>query len=183
MGCSLLVEMACNIYYCHTSLESSIFIITLKGFASLLSIYIWSWLPRFGWHFVWGTIFYFLWVHVLPEYKKMLGFFLTILKVDIVFTKNIWKEDRSNREVTAVKKLVPSNRKVMYQGNTYIVLNECGMLDEKHSGRDECTHSKEGRCQLETQMTHSIIQSNDSLVKLHKRVPLKGKNIPNTKKV
>ena len=174
--------MASNIYYCHTSLESSIFIITFKGFASLLSIIFGRDCQSLAGILSEAQLFTFF-GYMFYLNTKNCWFFLTILKVDIVFIKNIWKEVRNSREVTAVKKLVPSNRKVMYQGNTYIVLNECGMLDEKHSGRDKCTHSKEGRCQLETQMMHSIIQSNDSLVKLHKRVSLKGKNIPNTKKV
>ena len=35
-----------------------------------------------------------------------------ILKVSIVFTKNIWKEDRNNRSNNSKKELVPSNRNI-----------------------------------------------------------------------
>ena len=41
------------------------------------------------------------------------------MKVAIAFDQKIWKEDRTNREVTATKKLVPNNRKIVYQARTH----------------------------------------------------------------
>ena len=48
--------------------------------------------------------------------------------------KKIWKEERRNRRNN--KKLVPNNRKKMYQGNTYIVLDKYEMSDEEHTCRE-----------------------------------------------
>ena len=59
--------------------------------------------------------------------------FPTILKVIIVFTKNISKQDRKNRSKSDKNELVSDNREIMYQENTYLVLNECGMLDEENT--------------------------------------------------
>lgn len=60
--------------------------------------------------------------------------FPTILKVIIVFTKNISNQDRKNRSKSDKNELVSDNREIMYQEDTYLVLNECGMLGEEHTG-------------------------------------------------
>ena len=48
------------------------------------------------------------------------------------------KEQRSN---SSKNELIPNNRKVMYQGNTYVVLGKFEMLDAEYAGRK--THTKE----------------------------------------
>ena len=44
------------------------------------------------------------------------------------------KEQSSNSNK---KELFPNNRKTMYQGNTYVVLDEYRILDEEYSGREK----------------------------------------------
>ena len=50
--------------------------------------------------------------NVQHKLNKILAFFLVILKVVNDLSKNIWKEDKRNGKVIAMKKLVPNNSKV-----------------------------------------------------------------------
>lgn len=51
------------------------------------------------------------------------------------------KKARKKRSNSSKNELAPSNRKVMHQGNMYIVLEKFEMLDEEHAGSK--THTKE----------------------------------------
>ena len=68
--------------------------------------------------------------------QQNVGVFFENFKGCHCFYHKYW-EQRQKKQRSNIKKKeqVPKNRKIMYQGNTYFMLDESGKMYEEHAGR------------------------------------------------